>query len=228
MQHRPPPYAASVPGPSITAPRDGVPLNQSRDVLFLAVLHERSRATGWVVGERGLDGIRHYHACPPPADPQGRKGGPVYLSSKTLRHRLVRRSGLFDIRVMCQDDKPPGGNLTIGTYRLCRDGKWDVDENMKWYLECAQPLIEIGSPDVMITSLPTMPLFSWCDLTAPEPAKAVNGGDWVCPNCGLLSTVEAVWTSPARTWAGNCGRCITHTLCVVCLLKLDSRRTAMN
>lgn len=221
-------YQLVVPGPSITAPRDARPLNQTRDALFVAVLHERSRTTGWIQGVVEEDGVRHYHVCPPPADPQSRSGGPVYLSTKTLRRRLVQDSGLFAFRRLCQQPTPGGATMSVVGYDLTVDGVWMPDEFVEQYFSSISKPILLGQPDRIIAELPTTPLFSWCDLTAESPAIAVNGGDWICPHCGIISATHGSWSSPPEAWARRCGRAIEYKLCVTCLLVFDRRIAARN
>jgi len=224
----PPPYKLAVPGPTTTAPRDGLPLNRTQDDLFLAVLMERSRATGWVVGAQGPDGNRTYEACPPPADPQSRRGGPVYLSTKTLRRRLVQDSTLFAIRRFCQQPTPNGASLSVADYDLTQNGNWGAPEFGAIYLSLLTPPIELGKTDPLIRRLPATPLFSWCDLNASEPATAVHGGDWICPNCGIISATHGIWSSPPETWAIRCGRAYQYQLCVTCLLVFSRQLAARN
>lgn len=224
----PPPFKLAVPGPSITAPRDGRPLNRTQDDLFLAVLLERSRSTGWVVGTQGLAGKLIYQACPAPADSQARRGGPIYLSTKTLRRRLVQDSTLFAIRRMCQQPTPNGASLSVANYDLTQNGSWSAPEFGTIYFSHLTPPIILGQPDLLISRLPTTPLFSWCDLNAPEPATAVQGGDWICPNCGIISATHGIWSSPPKTWAIRCGRAYHYQLCVTCLLVFGRQLAARN
>jgi len=224
----PPPYKLAVPGPAVTAPRDGKPLNRTQDELFLAVLMERSRATGWVVGTPDPDGQRSYQACPPPADPQSRRGGPLYLSTKTLRRRLVQNSTLFAIRRFCQQPTPNEASLSITDHTLTQNGVWNPTEFGGFILTMLTPPIELGKPDPLINRLPTTPLFAWCDLNAPEPATAAQGGDWICPNCGIMPATHGGWISPPKTWAIKCGRAYHYKLCVTCYLAFDCRLAARN
>lgn len=227
-QTPPPSFALAVPGPSITAPRDGRPLNQTRDRLFVAVLHERSRATSWIQGVVEGDGIRHYHACPPPLAPQATKGGPLYLSTKTLRRRLVQNSGLFDFRRLLQQPTPKGATISVAGYDLTANEVWQPSEFAELLISCISKPILLGQPDRIIAELPTTPLFSWCDLTAESPSVAVNCGDWICPHCGIISSTHGLWSSPPQTWAMRCGRAYDFTLCVTCLLVFDRRLSARN
>jgi len=229
MKSKPPPsYALSVPGSAVTAPRDGQPLNRTKDELFLAVLFERSRATGWVVGEPNPGGQRSYHACEPPATPQARRGGPIYLSTKTLRRRLVRDSLLFAFRRFCQQPTPKGATMRVVNGSITQRDAWCPDDFVETYFSVLTPPVVLGEPDALIAGLTTTPLFSWCDLNAPEPATAVNGGDWICPNCGIMSATHGVWSSPPETWAKLCGRSYRYTLCVTCLLAFDIQLAVRN
>lgn len=224
----PPTFALAVPGQGVTAPRDGRPLNQTRDALFVAVLHERSRATGWIQGLVEADGVRHYRPCQPPEAPQASKGGPLYLSTKTLRRRLVQNSGLFDFRRLLQQPSPMGAKISVVGYDLTANESWQPTENAELYFSCISKPILLGQPDMMIAELPTTPLFSWCDLTAESPAIAVHCGDWICPHCGIISSTFGLWSSPPQTWAMQCGRAYDYTLCVTCLLVFDRRLAARN
>ena len=223
-----PSFALAVPGTSVTAPRDGRPLNQTKDALFIAVLHERSRATGWLVGEMGQDGVRHYQTCPPPADPQSRKGGPIYLATKTLRRRLVQNSGLFDFRRLFEQPSPNGAAITVMDEPMTEGGEWKPTAAAEMYFSCIVKPIHLGQPDMMIAEVPTTPLFSWCDLTTESPAVAVNCGDWVCPHCGVISARKGIWRSPLKTWAIKCGRAYEYKFCVACVLVFDCRLAARN
>ena len=227
-QRTPPIFALAVPGPAITAPRDGRPLNQTKDALFIAVLHERSRATGWVVGEVGADGVRHYQSCAAPADGQARHAGPLYLSTKTLRRRLVHSSGLFHFRLMYQRPKPPDGMTLVASELICEGGEWCPTKAASFYLEVLNPPVQIGQPDALITQIRTEPLFSWCDLNAPEPAKAVYNGDWACPNCGIIPSTTGEWRSTLESWAIGAGRAFEFRLCVTCHLVFERRLVVMN
>jgi hypothetical protein len=196
--------------------------------LFLAVLLERSRATGWVVGTPGSAGKLSYQACPAPADPQARRGGPIYLSTKTLRRRLVQDSTLFAIRRMCQQTTPNDASISVTDHTLTQDGVWSPTDFASLMLTVLTPSIELGKPDPLISRLPTTPLFSWCDLNAPEPATAFQGGDWICPNCGIMPATHCTWSSPPRTWATKCGCAYSYKVCVTCYLAFDCHLAARN
>jgi hypothetical protein len=99
---------------------------------------------------------------------------------------------------------------------------WCPDDFVETYFSVLTPPVVLGEPDALIAGLTTTPLFSWCDLNAPEPATAVNGGDWICPNCGIMSATHGVWSSPPETWAKLCGRSYRYTLCVTCQLALSA------
>lgn len=223
---RPPFYQLAVPGPAITAPRDGLPLQQTSDSLFLAVLHERSRSTGWVIGEGGGDGQRSFQPCRPPADPSLKRRDSLFVSCKHLRRLLVFTSPFFAFRRLCQQPTPNGASLSVADHALTQDGAWSPTDFGGFYLTMLTPPIGLGQPDALIRELSTQPLFSWCDLTAAEPATAVHGGDWICPNCGIISATHGSWCRPPPPGTSGGGQSYTYQLCVTCLITFDCQPTA--
>jgi len=223
------PIIRSVPGPQVVAPRDDCPLHQTADVLFVAVLLERSRATGWVKLERGPTGARSFLPCAAPdlaqtpAAPGERKGQPEYFKTSSIRRILRRNSGLFCLRDACSGEEPPGETLSVGSRILCAKNEWLVDSGTADYLASRNPPIRIGEPEVVARQLVKEPWFSWCDLSDPEPASVNDSSRVICPRCGIQSPEVGTTISPSWTWARRCGQAFASLHCPVCLLEITSR-----
>lgn len=125
-----------------------------------------------------------------------RQSGPHYLSAKALRQRLVKESGLFDFRLLCQKASPGGAAIHLGDIALTKGLAWSLDDSAKSRLSSLASPIDLGQPDRLIAELHSTPLFASCDLTADEPAVAVNDGDWICTQCGIVSSTDGHWSSP--------------------------------
>jgi len=161
------PLFFTVPGPQCLSPRDHDTIGRTKDYLFLAVLIERSRATGWIKAERQADGTTHCKPAPQPQIVQG-KGLPLCYATKTLRRILSQKRDLWILRRYIQNEKAPTETITIGGKTLCKEGKWQP-RALRHQLRALHRPIEIGKPDPFLASLHAQSFFSWCDLLSPQP-----------------------------------------------------------
>ena len=157
----------AVPGPDCLSPRDGSTVERTDDYLFIALLIERSRTTGWIKAEYQPGDTPDYLPVPPPEIIQG-KGLPRYYATKTLRRLLTHKRDLWILRRYIQNEKAPSVSISIGEHTLCRDGKWQRNALRKQFNALRHP-IEIGKPDSLLAGLHAQSFFSWCDLTQPQP-----------------------------------------------------------
>jgi hypothetical protein len=157
-----------VPGPECLTPRDGKTIERTDDYLFIAVLIERSRPTGWVKAERNPESAPQFILFAPPPEIIKGKTHPHLYATKTLRKILVRNRDLWILRTYLQNPTAPSLNITIDGHIICSEGKWHSNAFTKRRPSLRHP-IAMGQPDELLTNLHAQRFYSWCDLTQPEP-----------------------------------------------------------
>ena len=156
-----------VPGPDCISPRDGRSIERTDDYLFIAVLIERSRRTGWLKGE-SLPNACHQYMPTPPLEPSKEHIPPHHYSTKTLRRILVRKCHFWNLRLHIQNVTAPTTTISIGGRNLCSEGKWQRNDFRRRLSVLLHP-IKIGVPDPLLANLHANQFFKWCDLTQAEP-----------------------------------------------------------
>jgi len=160
--------AKSVPGSSSLRPRDGLDLHKTKDLLFLAVLLERSRQSGWVkrlTSEQGWEFI-------PAAAPEGpqTKGTPPYHSTKSLLRIVHTETNLWQFRRLCESSSPPDVGMSIEGKTLHSTGKWTLQNADATLSKLKHPLIRRQGSDEN-GGLRHLRFFEWCDLTMEAPCS---------------------------------------------------------
>lgn len=247
------PWLFRAPGSDCLKPRDGKYIERSEDYLFLAVLVERSRESGWVKFEKNPDSTFCYVPSPPPDAPAG-QATPHHYSTRMLRRLLSRRLELWWLRVLIQNEMPPPSSITIQGSLLCEGGKWHKRGWKQKFFRMRHPL-EIGKIDAFLAGLHTQQFFTGCDLrqvldlqcvTNPLRSEGgklarpiIKGGETgylekseqlICPVDGLVVPIEVFHSSPASAWRNLCGRSYASLHCPECLAVLyrEKRPRVMN
>lgn len=158
--------AKSVPGSLCLRTRDGLDLHKTKDLLFLAVLVERSRPSGWVkrvTAEQGWEFL-------PAVAPEGSqtKGAPPYYSTKSLRKRLNTGTNLWQFRRLCESPSPPDVGMSIEGKTLYAKGKWTLQNADAPLSQLKHPLNREEVPHKN-SGLAQLRFFEWCDLGMETP-----------------------------------------------------------
>ncbi|MFO1437590.1 MAG: hypothetical protein U1F81_04655 [Verrucomicrobiaceae bacterium] len=235
-----------VPSDDCLAPRDGKYIERSIDYLFIAVLVERSRESGWIKHEKGEDKSFQYVTSRPPDITPGH-AVPHYYATKTLRRLLTRQLNMWRLRLLIQNATPPPHSIKIAGHLICAEGSWRNGDGKKALASMRHP-IEIGREDSFIASLHKQRFFSWRDLLQPfclfsepsrmnvdehelTPLKCSRHGEThffhqlICPIDGPVVPIEVNESSPAITWEDMCGRAYTTLHCPHCLAALFKQRS---
>lgn len=186
---RPGSMLCTAPPLDAASPRDGVGLQHTSDMLYLALLLEGAMRTGWIEDSIGNDGHRVYRPTPKPEVPATNERR--YMKARTLK-RLVLQHPFWRmrrLRHMPNDHriKMPRGlvlkhPVKKGSDRLL-SGPW-FDHFHSW-AECS-------------------------DLVVPA-------GQLLCPVCGPTDLIAVSVRSPAATWQALCGRAYELDCCAGCL-----------
>ncbi len=238
------PTFCSVPGIDCHAPRDGQWIERTSDILFLAVLLERSRSHRYVRSDKQPDGSLLYTPCDTINTPPG-KGQPRY----TRTSRLYGLDNLWRLRKLIQAPKPPCKSISIGIQTLCRDGEW-VAPVVELTLAHLRHPIRIGQPDAFLAALSTQRYFTWCDLQSTTPCtlpdipiiEKINPRlrtAWhddvshvhpqiICPLCGPVTPIKVRTSAPAEIWRMSCGRAYEALHCPHCLAHFTTQLTSMS
>lgn len=176
------------------APRDGLRLDKTEDMLFLATLLKRAGTVRYFV--KLDDGA----IIPEPVeDDESECSNPVRVKSRIKRTTVLRsfRNGFFPFRQevasgMYSDD---GDRYMIRELRNI--GRWKRAEPSTLAKELKWPFQK--GPDQLLSNLCTVPLLSWpetrllkkgevyCPLDGPvAPIKMLSGGcirRFLCPDC---------------------------------------------
>jgi len=232
------PYFFFVPGPVFLTPRDFKDLQHTDDYLFIAVLIERSRLSGWLNGERPAEIPDHHY------------------SAKILRRILVRKRSFWILRTYLQNPTAPNLNIFIDGQTICSEGKWKNSAFIKRLRSLRHP-IEQGQSDELLNNLHNQRFYSWCDLAQPEPCTLTGHAPeppklppntlknrkkrerllnkWheckdthvhrqlICPLDGPVTPMNVCTASSASTWKDLCGRAYNSLHCPHCLARLHSK-----
>ena len=237
------PYFFYVPGPVFLTPRDFKDIQHTDDYLFIAVLIERSRLSGWLNGER-----------PPEISPN-------HYSAKNLRKILVRKRNFWILRTFLQNPVAPPSTIKIDGRTICSEGKWHNTAFIKRLSSLRHP-IAMGQPDELLANLHAQRFYSWCDITQPEPCTLTGQppeapklppntpnnqkkrdrmlSKWrdsegtnvhlqlICPLDGPVIPISVGIATPTSTWKDLCGRAYASLHCPHCLARLHSKLAFKN
>lgn len=181
-------------------PRDHARINQTDDLLFLALLLETC-AEGWLEETRSSQGRYHYRAVTQPPHPMPK--GSRFLKRATLRD-IIRKNSYFELRRLIAD--PDGHKISLPQVVL------------------KYPIVEGADPFNGIDL--DKDFRSWAGVR-PSP-KLPKSGHILCPLCGPSPLIEVEVVSPSGTWQFSCGRVFESLACSGCLGEILPEITCMS
>lgn len=189
------------PAPDERRPRDGKMLRKTKDVLFLALLLEGCAKTGWMETSRDASGQVICRIIPKPKEPAVK--GQQFWRTKTLKS-LIFEHEYWEVRRLRR--RPDGHRIKIPRGHVL---KFPVRR---------------GSDPLLSSETWSEHFHSWADVQDLE----VKPGEILCPLCGPMPPLFVTVTSPAETWAMDCGRAYDFCCCSGCLGTFDNMVTRMN
>lgn len=204
-----------LPGEGVHAPRDGVKPSDSRDILFLATLLEKSRAFSAILQCAPVSGIGNWIYL---AENCASEGFIVKqkLSAKGIG-RIFRKS-FYGFRRAISSPDPAGMSFKIATVELRPAGSRGDKAFWDFVARLHHPFSKLGDP--LLEGLHTRKLLNF--------PPSLQTDLFLCPLDGPVKAIEGEVSSPAWTWEELLGRSWSVALCPMCLGDLATTGYAMN
>ncbi len=187
-------FYSSPPAPDEHKPRDGAPLRKTQDVLFLALMLEGCRKTGWMETTLDASGQQSCRVIPKPTTSAVK--GQQFWKMKTLKKALFDHE-FWEVRRLRR--RPDGHRIKIPRGHVLKFP------------------MRRGADPLLSSETWSEHFHSWANVED----LVVKPGELLCPLCGPMPPLVVPVTSPSETWSMACGRSYHFYCCSGCLGAFD-------
>ena len=214
------PLWSQLPSPDGVSARDGLRLQQTEDVLFLAQLLARAAGCGMIRETRDAD--RRW--CYVPHDGNDADGLPGFLKPAGIRRKL--KQGFWRLRTMIAKREISGTALSIDGRKIRDCARWAPGEPWKLGASLRRPFSKDADP--LLDALHEIPLMDDPSLKEFAPGQSVGDGASICPLDGVVTPIVGTLRTSPESWRALCGREWRVILCPHCLGEFCDELTMMN
>ena len=215
-----PPLWSQLPLPDAVSARDGLRLQKTEDVLFLAQLLVRAKGFGLIRETRDADG----RWCYSPYEGNAADGLPGFVKPAGIRRKL--KQGFWGLRKIIAKREIRGTSLTINGRKIRDAKRWAFGQPWKLGASLIRPFSK--EADAFLDSLHELLLMNDPSLNELAPSASVKDGSIICPMDGIVTPLVGTLCTSPESWEALCGREWKVMICPDCLGEFQVQLNEMN
>jgi hypothetical protein len=204
-----------LPDAGVNAPRDGKKIGETADILFLAMLLERSRESSEIMQCATISGTGAWILVVGEDPPEG------FIVKQRLSHKGIRRifrDKVYGFRRALGSPEAACMNFSINGVEVRRAGGCGDKAFWQFAARLYHPFHRAG--DALLDSLHSRILLQFPEASHDEL--------FLCPLDGPVNAIEGEVSSPDWTWEKMVGRSWNVALCPMCLGDLATNKYSMS